>query len=1785
MSLTISSITTVAYIDTGQLKTVFLPSTFNIEGKILTIKDRTGNAGINNITLATLGGDTFENSTSNYIIGKDFGLASFVARKGKWYSIGSANASINESGPSSLSSIISYGLSTLYIQPTPGVSSLSSIVAYGLSSVNGGQGISSLSSIVAYGLSTVALQPAPGVSSLSSIVAYGLSTVALQPAPGVSSLSSIIAYGLSTVALQPAPGVSSLSSIVGYGLSTVALQSAPGVSSLSSIIAYGLSTLRDYVNICNSGVSGGSGDGNSSNPGVSSLSSIVAYGLSTVALQPAPGVSSLSSIVAYGLSTVALQPTPGVSSLSSIVAYGLSTVASQPYPGVSSLSSIVAYGLSTVSGGQGVSSLSSIVAYGLSSVNAGAGISSLSSIVAYGLSTVALQPTPGVSSLSSIVAYGLSTVALQTTPGVSSLSSIVGYGLSTVSGGQGISSLSSIVSYGLSSIQERIAINIQTSNIGVTTNNVISLHNKTVLSDSNARIILFINDIPVSSNTVAANVLSLYNNGSLIVGVGVGIIVYSSDGSNWSNAARNPLGGTTVTSVTYANSLWVATGSGLNTRNIIYSTDGSYWVQNPYLFPNALNTVAYNSNDNYWIVGGENSPTNIDGDIRNTLYKINDIRTGLFVRATSGGFGHKANVVQWGSSNWVGVGEFNSSGINDVQYSSNGINWLQAYNVTNAGGNFFGGGGQDGNGLAYGNSNWLICGGGQGLVTTTLYRSQDGINFSNITSNIETVIADIRSGTKSYDIYDLKYSVACNAFYMTVSQANGLTQYFLKSTNNGTSWTNLRSNVGSTIYRSALGFGTGPISNTSPTSITNGVVNTVTLISCNIDTTTIYSQNIYIANTLTVDTIYVSTIPFVSYGLSSLHFPTGISSLSSIVAYGLSTVAAQPAPGVSSLSSIVAYGLSTVFIGSQQLQSNTYNYTFQQSSIGGTEIVDKKSNINNPDTITNAFAKVDNWLFTNMIAPPPVSIFVSSNNTPISCKVTWQNPYQFLTGFLAQPFPYINKLYINISNGDGSFVVNSNITTASNMPFPGNTNVISNVLLTIDTATYTSGYSSDNTYIIANSAATGKTNFTFNITWLNNNTSLASNTLVIPNINFTAASPPTAPTALAASEQTNVAITFTYSAPTTLNGPLANYSNVLVTFCNLGYTNTFNSNSSNQPGPRRFGVPFTSITQTSNTSATTVTFTGLTPDTPVSLSSSAKNTINANYGTSSNIYSRTTLPAAPNRLGALVFTNYYTYNGIPVTSRVSGDTPVSIINSNTISGTYLTTTVQSSVAIHTLSNPGSTSNSIMAITCSNVGPIFFNGYGGIQLSSNSYRPDSNFLIQFNGSNDLYAANTGSNGFYSIASLQFGVSKHFIVPSVNSYTFTTTQSNEFVTPNVSLTNTLYVDLINTTPSNLQSYNSINTPGTPYFFCSGVLSFTSNVVVNSIFSVSNIASYYITHPTIGTYTIGTGTTSNIPTNTTFYSDLALANTIQTTTILVNSNVFITNNLFNLGNQQLFTNRLGVNFLYLTTTFSNIFGNGSTKTNEFQIYNEGFSNIYFDIPSKVILDSMSSSNNTYGIRVESGSNSGSDVLGFGGFFNQSNSLLGTYSNEIQLVNGFFQTDVSSTDGYINYGGNNFYNPLVGSYTYPDYTSITSGVRYLTVQYYINVTSQSYLFFSLNIDTPTNFSIDGNSYLTNNITVQYKIVDPTKPDPNDSSSITTAWLNGNLSGTAVTSGTKNTAGNPGFLSAPSRGGTTYTSTTSTRYLQVVSGTGDVPFITYIRFGVPLTQNIRWKRLSLTFI
>jgi hypothetical protein len=88
----------------------------------------------------------------------------------------------------------------------------------------------------------------------------------------------------------------------------------------------------------------------------------------------------------------------------------------------------------------------------------------------------------------------------------------------------------------------------------------------------------------------------------------------------------------------------------------------------------------------------------------------------------------------------------------------------------------------------------------------------------------------------------------------------------------------------------------------------------------------------YGLSSLIVDPGISSLSSIVSYGLSSLIVDPGISSLSSIVSYGLSTLVV--APGISSLSSIVSYGLSSLITGGSGLSSLSSVISYGLSSLG-----------------------------------------------------------------------------------------------------------------------------------------------------------------------------------------------------------------------------------------------------------------------------------------------------------------------------------------------------------------------------------------------------------------------------------------------------------------------------------------------------------------------------------------------------------------------------------------------------------------------------------------------------------------------------------------------------------------------------------------------------------------------------------------------------------------------------------------------------------------------------------
>ena len=87
MALQIPSTGGFITIDTSLVsKIVDLPLSSDRIGRIVTIKDRSGNADVNSVTINTQGGDTFQNGSTTYLLREAFGSVSFISRSGQWIS-------------------------------------------------------------------------------------------------------------------------------------------------------------------------------------------------------------------------------------------------------------------------------------------------------------------------------------------------------------------------------------------------------------------------------------------------------------------------------------------------------------------------------------------------------------------------------------------------------------------------------------------------------------------------------------------------------------------------------------------------------------------------------------------------------------------------------------------------------------------------------------------------------------------------------------------------------------------------------------------------------------------------------------------------------------------------------------------------------------------------------------------------------------------------------------------------------------------------------------------------------------------------------------------------------------------------------------------------------------------------------------------------------------------------------------------------------------------------------------------------------------------------------------------------------------------------------------------------------------------------------------------------------------------------------------------------------------------------------------------------------------------
>ena len=108
--------------------------------------------------------------------------------------------------------------------------------------------------------------------------------------------------------------------------------------------------------------------------------------------------------------------------------------------------------------------------------------------------------------------------------------------------------------------------------------------------------------------------------------------------------------------------------------------------------------------------------------------------------------------------------------------------------------------------------------------------------------------------------------------------------------------------------------------------------------------------------------------------------------------------------------------------GSEHLGCNSYDWYFPISSIGGTGIVDSRGiSRSNADTYTDAFAKVDYWIYENLVDAPPAPSPIAALNSLSSINFYWNNPHQFKFNFLNIWSPFISSMTLHLySNAGGS---------------------------------------------------------------------------------------------------------------------------------------------------------------------------------------------------------------------------------------------------------------------------------------------------------------------------------------------------------------------------------------------------------------------------------------------------------------------------------------------------------------------------------------------------------------------------------------------------------------------------------------------------------------------------------------------------------------------------------------------------------------------------------------------
>ncbi len=512
--------------------------------------------------------------------------------------------------------------------------------------------------------------------------------------------------------------------------------------------------------------------------------------------------------------------------------------------------------------------------------------------------------------------------------------------------------------------------------------------------------------------------------------------------------------------------------------------------------------------------------------------------------------------------------------------------------------------------------------------------------------------------------------------------------------------------------------------------------------------------------------------------------------------------------------------------GSPDLSANTINnntFNFHPYSAGpsgecniGFGIVDAKKNPTQPDTIVNAIAKIDDWMWKYVIGPPPaptqVALDVSATTTEL--KIAFDNFSQINAGAFPRPVPYMLNTSADVSGTNFPYT----LFLDHNKTFIPESSGITGIILSRNNGT--SGYYL-RTFDISGPGTEQRpayvyfnTNFsnielpiTANI-WYENYFRCYQNKLTISLPDFLTGYPPSAPRnlllELAAPPQTQTRFNSSWTVPI-----YADQSNNILSGAegapNISYGYYYYPKST-----PRYGGIYNLTPGSGTTSSTSANDLVAYPGTTYVFDVSATNTTTSQYGPDISGEITTAYPDMPATLATKSFSfDTYYYNS-PAKRVVDGatinDYPIlyngaSSYTSSCISGIP----VQSWNKSSGLGNPGSSGELIMDISATTINTantftselIQFGGFAALPADTRS-GSESYITFVYDASSDAYPTPAGWDGFYKTVSMFVRLQPSALVAGSDPYTLTLSQHFPYYSTQ-STTTHYYVDTTNKGPN--------------------------------------------------------------------------------------------------------------------------------------------------------------------------------------------------------------------------------------------------------------------------------------------------------------------------------------------------------------------------------------------------